>query len=41
MRIFYFQFSPTEPLGAEAPADNSDNLILNQGFLAGNYSPRV
>lgn len=36
VRIFQLLFFPTEPLQAEAPADNSDNLILNQAFLAGN-----
>lgn len=33
---FHLLFSPTEPLGAEASADNSDNLILNKTFQAGN-----
>ena len=30
-------FSPTEPLGAKASTENSDHLILNKVFLAGNW----
>lgn len=33
---FCLLFSPTEPLGAKASTDNSDHLILNKVFLAGN-----
>ena len=35
--VFRLLFSPTEPLGAEASTDNSDHLILNKVFLAGNW----
>lgn len=41
-RRFHLRFSATEPLGTEAPAHNSDNLIQNKAFLLVNefcFSP--